>query len=265
MPPWHWHPSAVLGLAGLVALYLAGIGPLGRRFGWRPAAARSVRPGWFLAGVLAAALALLGPLAEWAEHVSLSAHMAQHLLLTLVVPPLWLAGTPAWLLRPLLRVPGVARAGHALTRPVAALGLASTALIAWHVPAFYDAALDHPALHVAEHLTLLGTALLGWWPVVGPLPEWPRPAPPGQLLYLFLATIPMTAAAAPITLADRVLYRFYREAPAAWPLGPAADQELAGVLMWMGGTVAYLLAGTAVYFRWATREGGEGAPLPEPR
>lgn len=264
---WHWHASVILGLGGLLALYAAGIGPVGRRLGWAPPATPAGRGtvAAFVGGVAVAAVALLGPLAEWAERAALSAHMAQHLLLTLVVPALWLLGTPDWLLRPVLGVPGVARAGWALTRPTVAFALASTTLIVWHVPALYGAALEREAIHILEHLTLLGTALLAWWPIVGPLPEWPRAAPPAQLLYLFLCTLPMTVAAAPITLADRVLYHFYAETQATWPLSPRADQELAGILMWLGGMLGYLVAGTIVFFRWARREdaeqGAAGVPI----
>ena len=257
--PWaHWHPEIALGLEGLVALYLAGVGPLRRRYGWGPRP-----PGGqiaaFLGGVLVVAGALLGPVAELAEHVALSAHMLQHLLLVLVVPPLWLLGTPGWLLRPVLRVPGIARAGWWLTRPLTAFVLGSTPLVGWHVPLLYGAALDRAAIHALEHVTLLGGALLLWWPIAGRLPEWPRPASLVQLLYLFLCTVPMTLAAAPITLADGVLYPFYLSPRAAWPLSPTADQEAAGILMWLGGTVGYLIAGTIVFFRWASREGGEEA------
>ena len=75
----------------------------------------------------------------------------------------------------------------------------------------------------------------------------------------------MMAIAAPITLAEDLLYPFYAAAGAAWPLAPRADQELAGILMWVGGTLGYLVAGTVVFFRWAgpeAREDGEAALAP---
>jgi putative membrane protein len=257
MSLWHWHPSVLIGLGGLLTIYVwAG----GRRAGSRQVLA-------FLGGTAALAAALLGPLAEWAEHVSLSAHMVQHLLLTLVVAPLWLAGTPGRLLEPLLRVPGVRVAGRALTRPAVALGLAAAVLIAWHRPIFFEAALRSEAVHVLEHLTLLATGLLAWWPVLGSLPDWPRPAPPAQLLYLFLSTVPMMVVAAPITLAEDVFYPFYADAAASWPLAPHADQELAGVLMWVVAPLGYLVAGTIVFFRWASLEEADAGPgvAPGPR
>jgi putative membrane protein len=246
---WHWHPSAVLALGGVLALYRLGL----RRAGAGAAPHRGQRLA-FAGGLVAVAAAVLGPLAEWAEHAALSAHMAQHLVLTLVVPPLWLIGLSPALLAPLARVRAIHAVGYALTRPVAAFLVGAAALVIWHLPVFFEAALRHEGLHALEHATLLATALLAWWPVLGPLPAWPRLAPPARLLYLFLCTVPMTAVAGPVTLAETVLYRYYESAGAAWPLAPRADQELAGVLMWMGGTVGYLIAGTVIFFRWALAE-----------
>jgi putative membrane protein len=255
---WHWHPSVVAGLAGLLGGY------------WLATRRRRATPGQvacFAAAVAALGVALLGPLAEWAERVALSAHMLQHMVLTLVVPPLWLAGTPAGLLRPLLRVPGGRATGRVLTHPAVAFGVAAAVLVAWHRPAFFEAAARDEATHVLFHLTLIGSGLCAWWPVAGPLREWPRPSPPAQLLYLFLSTIPMAAVAAPITLAEEPLYPFYAAASVAagWPLSPRLDQELAGVLMWTVGPLAYLIAGTVVFFRWASLEEAEPVPASRPR
>lgn len=257
MSVWHWHPTVGLGLAALGAAYAVALRAHRRRA--RPAGCRE--PALFAAGIAVLAGALLGPLAEWAEHAALSAHMVQHLLLTLVVPPLWLAGLPAGLLEPLATAPGIGRLGRTLTRPATALLASAVSLIAWHLPATFQAALRHDALHALEHVSLVAAAVLAWWPVLGRVPAWPRPAPPAQLLYLFLCTVPMMAVAGPITLADHLLYPYYGDARAAWPLAPPADQELAGVVMWVGGTLGYLIAGTVVFFRWASQEEpGERGP-----
>jgi cytochrome c oxidase assembly factor CtaG len=264
MAPFHWHREVALGLEAILAGYLLLTGVLRRRFGWGPPPGRG-RLAAFLAGTLILAGAVLGPLAEWAEHAALSAHMFQHLLMILVVPLLWLLGLPPWLLRPVARTAVLGRAGWWLTRPLPALALASTVQVLWHLPALFDAALRVERLHALEHVSFLASGLLLWWPIAGPMPEWPRPSPPAQLLYLFLATIPMMAIASPITLAEDLLYPYYAAAGAAWPLAPRADQELAGILMWVGGTLGYLIAGTVVFFRWAgpeTREDGEAPFTP---
>jgi cytochrome c oxidase assembly factor CtaG len=72
----------------------------------------------------------------------------------------------------------------------------------------------------------------------------------------------MMAIAAPITLAEDVLYPAYAAAARPWPLDPRADQELAGILMWVGGMFGYLVAGTVVFFRWAGPEAREDGEMP---
>lgn len=246
------HPETVVGLALLGAAYLLGVGPLRRRAGW----ADTISP-WRIAAFLGALAVLFlttnGPLHDLSERVLASAHMVQHLLLTLVIPPLLLLGTPGWLLRPCLSIPGLARMGRWLTRPVVALAIYSAVFAAWHLPGPYQWALTNHEAHVLEHLLFLATAILLWWPVMSPLSEWPRLQPPAQLLYLFVAGIPMVPVAAFITLSDEVLYPFYGEAPWRWGLSPLADQRLGGVIMWVGGPLAFLVAMTIVFFRWMGR------------
>src|SRR6185503_10529686 len=116
---WQWEPSVLVGLALLAAGYLACIGPLRSRFGGSAPVPR-VRVQMFLASVLLLFIALVSPLDTLSDRYLLSAHMVQHLLMTLVVPPLLLLGTPGWLLRPLLRPPFATPVGRALTNPVVA-------------------------------------------------------------------------------------------------------------------------------------------------
>ena len=180
--------------------------------------------------------------------------MVQHLLLMLLAPPLLLFGTPAWLLRPLLRWRVVARVGYALTRPLVAFFVANVVFIIWHLPIFYEAALRAEPIHVLEHGLFFGTALLAWWPILGPLPEWPRLSLPLQCLYFVAMTIPGGIVGSFITLADPGLYSPYDVAPRVFGVGFAADQELAGLLMWVVTSTIYLLLVTVTFFRWAGRE-----------
>src|SRR5258708_368108 len=76
--------------------------------------------------------------------------------------------------------------------------------------------------------------LLLWWPMLSPLPEYPRLSYPMQILYLFLLMIPMTAVAAPITMAETVLYMYYGMGVHPFGLTPLADQVLGGLIMWIG-------------------------------
>jgi putative membrane protein len=215
----------------------------------------------FLGALGTVILAVTGPLHELAERSLVSAHMLQHLLLTLAVPPLLLAGIPGRLLLPATRLRPAARIGRALTRPLPALAIFSVVFAAWHVPFLYEWALRHHGIHAAEHLLLVASALLLWWPVLGPLPEW-RLSPPAQLLYLFVAGIPMVPVAAFMTLTDRILYPFYGDAPWQWGLSPLVDQRLGGVLMWIGGPLVFLIAMTVVYFRWMGRDAEPAVAAP---
>lgn len=241
---WDLHPTVVLGLVLLGGLYVY-LG--GLRTDRRRVAA-------FAAALVVILVALNGPLHNLSDEYLFSAHMTQHLLLTLVFPPLLLYGTPAWVARPLLRPRWVARVARRVTRPVWAAGLFTAPIVLWHLPRFYEAALRNHDIHVAQHVVFLGTAVLMWWPVLSPVPELPRLPYPGQMLYLFLLGVPMSVTGALITLSGSVLYPFYAEAPRVWGLTALADQQIGGLMMWVPGGLALWLAMTVVWFRWAARE-----------
>src|SRR5262245_19435565 len=212
----------------------------------------------FAAGLLIGLATVNGPLHDLAEHALFSAHMVQHLLLMLVVPPLLLAGTPGWMIDAvlvrLLRPPLVARVARAISRPGPALGLYAAALIVWHLPGPFDRALAVPGWHAVEHLMLVLTSTLAWWPVLSPSRLLPPLHYGAQLLYLFVFGMPMTVVAAMITGAEQVLYPFYAEAAQRLGVDALADQRLGGILMWVPSGVVPLAVFTVVFFRWAAAE-----------
>jgi putative membrane protein len=257
-PPFAWtsgeiHADVVLAVGLLAAAYAVA---------WtRGQPGGHCQPALFLASLVVLLAALNGPLHDLSDYYLFSAHMVQHLLLTLVVPPLALAGTPGWmadaLLRPLRRRRMLGALAHAVTRPVAALGFYAVALIGWHLPAPYEVALEHHAWHVVEHLVLISTALLAWWPVLSPSALLPRLHYGTQILYLFAFGIPMTVVAALITGAEHTLYPFYAAAPRLFGLTALADQRLGGLIMWVPAGMIPLLAFTVVFFRWVAAEAEE--------
>jgi putative membrane protein len=213
---------------------------------------------------LAVLLAVLnGPLHALSDRYLFSAHMVQHLALTLVVPPLFLIGVPDFMLDPwLARMPAV----RWLTRPVPALAVYTVALVTWHLPGPYALALEVHAWHIVQHLTLLAAAGLAWWPVLARSAIAPRLPHAGQILYLFAFGFPMTAVAAMITSAETLLYPFYATAPRVTALTPLADQRLGGLIMWVPAGIVPLIAFTIVFFRWAAvdRDVDEADGLPSP-
>ena len=241
---WDLHPSVIIGLALLGGLYVFGGG----------LAAPRRRVISFMAALVVLGLALNGPLHNLSDSYLFSAHMVQHLVLTLAFPPLLLYGTPAWVVRPLLRWRWLLAFARWATRPLAAGILFSVPITLWHFPRFYEAALEHHPLHIVQHLVFMATAVIVWWPILSPVPELPRASYPTQLVFLFLLGLPMSLAGAMITLAQTVLYPFYATAPRVWGLTPLADQQLGGLLMWVVGTMYLWIAGGVVWFRWAARE-----------
>jgi len=242
---WDLHPSVVIGLVLLGGLYVF----------WGGLQTDRRRVVAFGAALLVLLVSLNGPLHNLSDRYLFSAHMAQHLLLTLLFPPLLLYGTPAWVVRRILAPRWVTAIGSVVTRPVVAAAIFTGPIVLWHIPVFYDAALRHHNLHILQHLVFLTTAVIMWWPVLSPVPELPRIPYPGQMLYLFLLGLPMSITGALITLSDAVLYPFYAEAPRVWKdVSALADQQIGGLLMWVVGGLALWGAMTVVWFRWSVRE-----------
>src|SRR5437660_8138461 len=222
---WSFHPSVVIGLVLLGGLY-AHLG------GVRAPRRRVVA---FGSSLLVLFGSLNGPLHDLSDRSLFSAHMVQHLVLTLAFPPLFLYGLPGWVVRRVLRWSWLRRLGRALTRPIVAAGVFTAPIGLWHIPAFYEAAMRNHNLHILQHLVFLAASVIMWWPVLSPLPELPRLSYPGQMLYLFLMTIPMSLTSVSIAYAGSILYPVYASAPRVMHLSPLEDQMLGGLTMWIPG------------------------------
>jgi putative membrane protein len=205
-------------------------------------------------GLLALFVAGGTPLHNISEQYLLSAHMVQHLIFTLVAAPLLVAGTPAWLWRYLLCGPRVLPVARFLTKPLVAFGIFNALLVLTHLPVTVDLALRVGAFHFFIHIMLLLSAMLMWWPVLGRLEELPAPSPPFQMAYLFLQSLLPSVMASFITFADRPVYPFYRNAPRLWHISAITDQQIAGGLMKLLGSIILWSVMTVVFFRWYNRE-----------
>jgi cytochrome c oxidase assembly factor CtaG len=207
----------------------------------------------FQAGLLVLFLALASPLDALAE-LLLQVHMIQHLVLMMVVPPLLWLGAPVLPLfhglprpvvkrgvGPLLAWPPLRRLGHYLTHPLLCWLAFAVSTLAWHLPTFYELALRSARWHEVQHGCFLGTGLLFWWPVIQPWPSRPRWPRWTMVLYLLLADLQNTALSALLIFSERVLYPTYATVPRLWNLSVLDDQAAAGVLMWVPGSVIFLV------------------------
>src|SRR5687767_15629295 len=140
---WRWsiHPSTAIGIAALGALYLWAA----RRLRKQPTLAQR---SYFFAGLLVMFVSLNGPIHDLSDYYLFSAHMVQHLLLTLAMPPLLLAGVPGWMLRPLLDKPVLAGFARAVTPPIRCFILFNVVIAAWHLPPLYNTAMAYHPVHI---------------------------------------------------------------------------------------------------------------------
>ena len=232
----------------------------------RPTLFPTWRLGAFLLGLAIIWLAIGSPLDGFADAL-LSAHMVEHLLLMSFVPPLLLLGYPAvpllrglpralvrTPLRPLLRSKLLRPLGHFLIRPWVAWLAMNLIFLGWHVPSAYDFALEHEHWHEFEHICFLGSSILFWWPLIRP---WPTNARyPGwyMLPYLVAADIVNTALSAFLAFCDRPIYSYYVEQPNPFHISPQADQVTGAVIMWVVGSMVFLIPAVFVTVKLLQQE-----------
>ena len=249
---WSVHPSVLAGVAALAALYGYLLGPYRQRIE-APAPSR-----WRVLSFSGALLVLLGslngPIHDLSDTYLFWVHMGQHLLLTMVFPPLFIAGIPGWLVDRVAARPPVRLIARVLTHPVFAGIFFSAILLVWHTVGAYDLMMRNHNVHILTHLMFMVAAVLLWWPVLSPSTALPR-LPPGMgMLYLFLVQLPMQLLGAIITFADAPLYTWYLAAPRTWGLAVLDDQKLGGLLMWIPGNLWIWGAMSLLFFQWARRE-----------
>src|ERR1043166_2080623 len=247
---WSFNPRIAFILAGALLLYWRGRFILHRALPQRFSLWRLLA---FTSGLMTLWLAIASPLDAFSG-LLLSAHMVQHLLLMSVAPPLILLGEPFLpLLRglprtfaregvgPFLTWPALRDAANAVTRPAVCWLVMAVTLCAWHVPAVFDLTLRSPAWHKAEHACFFGASLLFWWPVVRPFPSRPHLPLWSVPLYLLAADLLNTALSAILTFSDHVIYPTYLAAPRLFGTTALADQCAAGVIMWVPGSLVFLI------------------------
>lgn len=225
------------------------------------------RLGSFLLGLVVIWVAIASPLDGFAD-VLLSAHMVEHLLLMSFAPPLLLLGCPVvpllrglpqvitvYLLGPLIGVKLLRDLGRILITPLVAWLAMNLVFLGWHLPAAYDFALEHEHWHEFEHLCFLGTSIMFWWPLVRPWPT--RASYDGWLLllYLAMADIVNTVLSAFLAFCDRPVYPYYVSEANPFPISPLADQRAGAVVMWVVGSLVFLVPAVVLTVRLLQYDG----------
>lgn len=256
---WTVDPWIVVPLLAVHWLYGRGVARMWRRAGAGRGVSR-MRVAAFLGGEAALVLAFVWPFDMLGETL-FAAHMVQHMLLSVVAPPLLILGMPLspvlWALprhwRPkaaaVLRVPGLTHPLAILTRPSVAAMLQVVALWGWHAPGAFEAARFDDTVHAIEHASFLGTGLLFWWALI----HSGRCGPMGHALAAFWTLVTVITGGllgALITFAPNQLYASYGDAAALWGMSALDDQQLAGLIMWVPAGLTHLAAGVLLVGSW---------------
>jgi len=246
--------AALVYVAAAGLLYIMG----GRR--WRKR--EPLRAGAFVAGLVTIVVALDGPIDKYADQL-FWVHMLQHVLLLTVAPPLILLGRPwprMWRALPLQVRTTVGRSIalarwsaplRALARPVPAWVLFNVTFVGWHIPAAYNATLTNYTIHQVEHAMFFFTGLLFWARVVDPGPLRPRLQWPARVAYVVGAMVVGWVLAITLVLVPQPIYAHYASLTQR-PGGISAitDQQLAGGVMWVLGSISYGIAMLVGFYRW---------------
>jgi putative membrane protein len=272
--PWQWqpHPEVWALIIGIVLVGGYGVRVIAPKV--VPAgdvAVTSSQKRWFVSAVLLLWLAADYPFHDIGEDHLYSVHMIQHLIITFVVPPMFLKATPEWLARLVLLDDGVAsRWVRRLARPVPAAVIFNALVIFLHWQTAVTKSVENGPFHFTMHVLIFTSALLMWVPVVGPLPEM-RISVPARMVYLFMQSVVPTVPGGWLTFAQNPVYRIYDRPDRLWGIDVLTDQQAAGAIMKiLGGFYLWVII-AILFFRWAgTAERSDGnwnrvvEPRPDP-
>jgi putative membrane protein len=245
--PWafSFEPLQLAPIAVLAFAYARRVHTLARR--GRPVAA--AKQAWFYTGIALLLVAVASPIDELGEQHLFWLHMSQHLLLGDLAPLAIVLGLNGPVLRPLLALPLIQRL-RVLAHPLVALPLWTINLYVWHVPAVYQAALTHPAIHALQHLLFFAAGALMWAAVVEPLPGPAWFGTGWRALYVLFVRAAGGVLAQVFIWSGQALYPAYRVGERQWGIAPLTDQRLGGAVMFIEGAIVTLVAFCGLFLRW---------------
>ncbi len=253
-PQIHWFadPAVLAPLALIVVIYVRRFREARRESGGR--GATWVHALAFAGGMLALLAALVTPIDGLGEDYLFSAHMFQHVLLGDIAPLLLLLSLSRVILRPVTRrLMGVERALGPLASPITAIVIWLGTMYLWHIPALYDAAIQHPLVHAVEHLSFFAAGIALWWPLVQPIPMRHGLTGLQPLAYIAGAKGGLAALGLVLAWSSTAFYPFYEDAPRIWGLTAVEDQNVAGVIMMVEQSLTLVMVLVWVFVRMLTR------------
>jgi putative membrane protein len=245
---WLADPAVLAPLALLAFLYVRRFRAARREAGGRGAG--PLHSTAFAGAMLALLIALASPLDGLGEDYLFSAHMLQHVLLGDVGPLLLLLSLSRVIMRPLTRrLMALERALGPLAHPVTGIAAWLVLMYLWHVPALYDAALQHPVVHLLEHVSFFAAGVCVWWPLIQPVPMRRRMTGLWPLVYIGSAKFGLAVLGLYLTWSTNVLYDYYETVPRIWGLSPIEDQNIGGAIMMVEQSLTFVIVLVAVFVR----------------
>lgn len=252
--PWRWqaHPEVWVLVLGILFVGWYGVRVIGPKVvpAGTPLVTRRQKA-WFFSAVALLWIAADWPMHDIGEEYLYSVHMVQHLLISFVIPPMFLMSMPTWLARLVILDDGItSRWIRRLAKPIPAAVIFNSLIIFLHWQGAVTESINNGAFHFTLHVLLFTSALLMWTPVVGPIPEM-RMSLPGRMIYLFLQSVVPTVPGAWLTFAENPVYRVYDRPYRLWDIGVLSDQQAAGAIMKiLGGFYLWAII-VGLFFRWA--------------
>ena len=204
----------------------------------------------FAGGMLAILVALVSPIDGLGEQYLFSAHMVQHVLLGDIAPLLILLGLSRVILRPATRrLMSVERRLGPLASPATGLIAWLVLMYLWHIPALYDAAVEHPLVHLLEHLSFFAAGVALWWPLIQPIPMRRHLTGLQPVAYIGTAKAGLAALGIFLTWSTTAIYPYYEDTPRIWGLTPVEDQNVAGVIMMVEQSVTLAVVLVVLFMR----------------
>lgn len=247
---WHTEPALLIGILLVVWANLVLTGPL--RGSLDSHAKFPKREcGYFIAGVITFYLAVGSPLDAMGEGFLFSAHMVQHNLLMYLVAPLSVLAIPGWFIDSLIQRWGwFRRIFRGMVHPLTAGFFFTFTFCIWHFPVLYEWALHNKIVHMVEHLTMYGTSIIAFWPILSCSKLAPRIPWGLQMLYIFLLMIAQIPLFGILTFSTEIIYPTYDLAPRISSLDPMSDQILGGLLMKVANMVVSLTLIGRAFYKW---------------
>jgi putative membrane protein len=249
---WHLTPQVLLPMLLLIGIYVFRFRESRREAGPRAA------PWWrgvaFAASMVVLFIAVASPVDTLGENYLFSAHMVQHILLGDLAPLLLLVSLSRHMMRPLTRrLHKIERAMGRLANPITFIFAWLFLITLWHIPALYDAALEHPFVHGLEHATFFTAGTLVWWPLIQPVPMRRRMTGLWPVAYVGAAKFGLALLGLYLTWSASVLYDYYEHVPRIWGLSAIEDQNAGGAIMMVEQSLTFVVVLVALFVQMLTR------------